>query len=327
MLRKSCIASLVLAGVTSLSTGARADGENVSLKDVTAAPAEQYVWDGFYVGVGIGAGSFDHNVDIDASKSKELQKRHKECVKYSDGEYLEYRECIEYGWSDWETKFKKVDSKSASSGDDDWDIFGTAQIGYDRLLHSRVLIGAFADFDFYQDADHSFSEPWIEQFRRYKKEVGSIDGDIELDHVWSIGGKVGFLLTPCIALYGVGGYTEASLDGSVDVTFKNHWGKSTVLSMEAPDDLNGYFVGAGGEVKLKKNVSLKFEYRYSEFDGESASASGGSVSNPFRCGYYKECRIVKDFDAHADFDTEIQSVRAVLVLKFDEPERAVASLK
>ncbi len=169
--------------------------------------------------------------------------------------------------------------------------------------------------------DDNFSEPWIKSFGKWDKEIASIDGNIELDHMWSIGGRLGILITPRILLYAVGGYSEASLDGSVDVDF----GHGKKLSLAAPDELQGYFLGGGAELKLRKNVSLKFEYRWTQLDGDDASAcDSSSISWKKWC---KEYELTKDYNAHADFDADIQSVRAVLVLKFDEPERPVAALK
>jgi opacity protein-like surface antigen len=303
MLRKRSVVLSAFAAMSSfaIASGASADGVE-SVKD-GPAPVEDYVWDGLYVGVGIGAGSFDHDVDVDSSKTKTLKMRDK-------------YDC------DWKTIWgPHTIDKSTSFGDDDWNVFGTMQIGYDRLVHNRFLIGAFADFDFYQDADDSFSEPWIKSFGKWKQEIASIDGNIELDHVWSIGGRLGILVTPRILLYAVGGYSEASLDGSVDVNFKH----GPTLSLAAPDELQGYFLGGGAEFKLRENVSLKFEYRYTKLDGDSASASDTDSDSWTK--WCKEYELTKDYNAHADFDADIQSIRAVLVLKFDEPERPVAALK
>lgn len=290
------------------SPTAQADGIEGSLKDAPPV-AETYVWDGLYVAFGGGAGSFDHNGSINTSKTKTLEKKH--CTKWV------WFYCVE--WSDWEEKWSDTKTKSGTFGDDEWDAFGTIQIGYDRLIHDRFLIGAFADVDIYGDSNNDYSG-------KLGHEV-SVDGNLELERVWSVGGRLGFLVHPCILIYGVGGYTEASLDGSADIEFKKHYGHPTVLTLKAPDELQGYFVGGGGEIKLTKNIGLKFEYRMADYDSESASAYGSTTSDPFWCGYGKKCRVRKDFAADADLDAEVHSIRAALVVKFGEPEHAVEPLK
>jgi outer membrane immunogenic protein len=310
MFRKCRVASIAVAAIWSLATTSMSSADDMggSLKDMPSA-AETYLWNGFYVGVGIGAGSFDQSVDVDASKSKTVEKRHKECVY--EGEFCSYE------WGPWKEVWSSTKDKSFTSSDDDWDVFGTLKIGYDRLIHERFLIGAFADVDFYSNSDHTFSEPWVEDY----KEIGSIDGSFEIDNVLSAGVRAGLLLTPRILAYAVGGYSRANVDGDVDVSFKD----GTILRLGGPDDLDGYFVGGGAEIKLRRNVSLQFEYRYTDLDSDSASASHTSVKS--WGNDYCETRVTKTYNAFADFDGDIQSVRAVLVFKLDTPAHHVEPLK
>lgn len=295
-------AVLLLATVSS----ARADGTAGSLKDAPPV-AEEYVWDGLYVGIGGGAGSFDHHGEINTFKKKTLEKSQKNC------QYYPYFHCT---WTNWEkVGTPHIDTTSNEFGNDDWDIFGTLQIGYDRLFHKHLLIGAFADVDIYRDADNSYSGPLSHKV--------FADGNLDLERVWSVGGRLGFLLSPRCLIYGVGGYTEAKLDGSADIQFGHYHG----LTLDAPDELKGYFVGGGGEIKLRKNISFKLEYRYADYGSESASVYESSTSDPFWCGYNKKCRITKDFGADVDIDAEIHSIRAALVVKFGDHEQPLAALK
>lgn len=307
-------ASTVIAALIASPT-ARADGMEGSLKDAPPV-SEEYVWDGLYVGFGGGAGSFDHRGTINTSKTSTLKKSHKECKEVGYywwwGRKLSY--CKEWGWSDWTEKWSDTSTKSGKFGDDEWHAFGTVQIGYDRLFHKHLLIGAFADVDIYRDADSSISG-------KLGRSV-SLDGSLDLERVWSVGGRLGFLVTPRILLYGVGGYTEAKVDGSLDVSFG-----STPVSLDLSDDLKGYFIGGGGEIKLRKNISLKLEYRYADYDGMSFSASGQDTFGPYACGYNKKCKITKEYGVDGDLDAEIHSVRAALVVKFGDHEPAPAPLK
>lgn len=303
------------------ASAARADGMEGSLKDAPPV-SEEYAWDGLYVGFGGGAGSFDHNGTINTSKLKTttVKESHKVCEKWDIkkvwiGHYwwpVTY--CKKWGWETTEKSWSgNPDTKSGTFGDDAWNPFGTVQIGYDRLFHKHLLIGAFADVDIYRDADSSISG---------KLRGVSFDGSLDLDRVWSVGGRLGFLVTPRILLYGVGGYTEAKVDGSVDVAF----GKE-IVPLDFSDDLKGYFIGGGGEIKLRKNISLKLEYRYADYDGTGGSASGSETYGPYPCGVHKKCKITKEYGADGDFDAEIHSVRAALVVKFGAHEPELAPLK
>lgn len=298
-----CALSAILCGSPWLT--ALADGySGGSLKDAPPPP-EPYVWSGAYVGVGIGIGSLDRSVNVDANARKQVEERECEyAYELLSLDALVYEPCSYGAWAPLGPAMTK--SFGTQFGDDDWNGFGTIQIGYDRLIHDRILLGGFADFDFYPDA-----EP--------------------LKNVWSIGGRLGFLVTPRILLFGVGGYTEARLDaGAVNVVFGGPSGP-TSLALASPDELQGWFVGGGAELMLRSNVSLKIEYRYSDFGGESAWASGGSTSGPTCLNMYYcsvQQRVTTMYNAHADYDADMHSVRLAIALKLgDHEDRRVAPLK
>jgi opacity protein-like surface antigen len=247
---------------------AQADGIPGSLKDTLPPPPEEYVWDGLYVGVGVGGESFDHNGNITLSKKS----------KY---------------WTS---------TKDVGFGDDDWKVFGTVQVGYDRTFHQRFLIGAFADFDFTPDNNETFSG--------FTK-LGCFEGNLNLHDVWNVGGRLGFLVNPRVLVYAAGGYSHADIDGSVTADFSSKYKKPT-LTIKA-DDMDGFFVGGGTEVKIRKNVSVKLEYRYTGLGSQSASEE------------WKD--FCETFGLKGDLDAHMHSVRASLVLKFGEPERPVEPLK
>ncbi len=331
-MRKKHLASLAVAGIASLSiiSVAHADGYEPAGKAM-AAPVADYAWGGLYIGVGVGGASFDNNVGVDASKSVQKEKCRR--VKRYDGKY----KCKDKrGWRP--DGKPHTEHKSAQFGDDEWNVFGTLQVGYDHLMGKRFLVGVFGDVDFYWDAENNFSEPWIKRYRRRSKskEIGSFDGHIDLERIWNVGARAGFLVMPHWLIYGGGGYSRAELDGAIDVTFKGDRRRrrrcrgsrcDTVLSVNAPDNLDGYFLEGGTEFKLHRNVSLKLAYRYQDLDGFSASASAHHEGHPYggRERGYK--RFVKDFTEKASFDAEIHSIRATLVIGLNPVPRAVVPLK
>ena len=307
-----CYRSVLIGGISAAAFGvASADGIESSLKD--APIVETYNWSGFYIGAGIGAGMFDHDGSVSNSKTKKFEKKCKDPPPPHKLEAAILPPC-----TDFETT--KTSSHTSSFGDDDWDGFGTIQIGYDRQIHDRFVAGVFADFDFYPDSDHHFKDVWTKD----KKTLGSVDGHLELDNVWSVGGRLGYLVMPRLLLYADGGYTQASLDGSLTVSLK---GKKDPFSFDMDDDLHGWFAGGGAELKLHKNVSLKLEYRFAEYDDWGASSSGSKTIGPYPCKKHSECKITKTWSSESDFDFELQTVRAALVIRLDEPEQPVAALK
>lgn len=309
------------------SVEAKADGYSGSIKDAPPAP-EVYQWNGLSVGVGIGVGRTDTNISVDADKTATKEKRKCEKKSYYYYGWHYYYDCDKYDWEEVDSWTKYIDS---AFGDDQWNAFGTLQIGYDRLIGDRILIGAFADFDFYVDADNAFSS-----YEKYGKSHTWVDGDFDLKNVWSVGGRLGFLVTPRVLLYGVGGYTEARVDGAASATFKWDGNPATTVSMELPDELKGYFIGGGAELKIQKNLSLKLEYRYSHYGSESSSGSGGSTGEPSGCGsassgsssYCYQYRVNTEANAKSDIDMDIHSVRAALVFKLgDLHDRGYEPLK
>jgi len=328
MLRKRITATgsaLVLAALA--APAALADGEP---KSFVAPVASKSSWSGFYFGIGGGAGNVDQSVSTDASKTTQIDKfkkvpKFKEITKTIKNchfvPYWPYSKCVhkpityhvpdgyEYQQYDSDTKYA---SKSDSFQDDAWHAFGTLQFGADYQIHDRFLIGAFVDVDIYRDAESSFSS---------KNKLVSTSSRLGVDRVWNVGGRIGIIAHNNFLLYGVGGYSKADIDNSTLIDFKHGPDFKFV-----PDDrLKGYFVGGGGEWKFHKNVALKLEYRYAKYDGESASASATKEYVDY--DHFKKYEVTKHYNASASYDTDIHSIRGVLVFRFDDATPDPAALK
>jgi outer membrane immunogenic protein len=304
------VSSLVLA-----ASDARADGMQGSLKD-SPAP-ETYAWSGLSVGAGIGIGSFSQDIWADASRKDLLEKKHcwfswwfKKWKCYKDFD-VAYRE------------------QHGHFSEDSWKAFGTLQIGYDRLIRDRFLLGAFADLDFYLDAKDDFSKDSV----HYHKTIGTLSGDIEREHIWTVGGRFGVLLRPRVLAYALAGYSQMKLDGSLNVHFNDpfyYTNAPSDLTLKLPSELHGWTVGAGVELKREKRLSLKLEYRYSHFDGAEASASESTFEKFKYYGYDSKTEVkhwIKENANVALSDTDVHSVRAVLVWKLTDDARHVEPLK
>jgi len=123
--------------------------------------------------------------------------------------------------------------------------FGTLQVGYDRVIMPRIVIGAFFDYDFDSiDSNVSFFN-------------GAANFHFNLNDMWTAGGRLGYLINPNTMVYALGGYSQATFDlpaGTHNSTF------------------SGYSVGAGLETNITGNWFLKGEYRYTSLDDQTIFA-------------------------------------------------------
>jgi opacity protein-like surface antigen len=85
-------------------------------------------------------------------------------------------------------------------------------------------------------------------------------------------GRAGYLVTPNVLLYGLGG-----LELGHFVAFSG--GEEETVSGKSGKWVAGYTVGAGGEVKLTDNWSLRGEYRYLHFDVNRNAADSSSQTS------------------------------------------------
>jgi outer membrane immunogenic protein len=272
----------VLAASVALSSVAAADGYEGGGKAM-AAPVVAYAWGGLYVGVGVGGASADMSLIDDMFRCNNNCRRN--------------------------NPTQGVFSDQLSAGDDDWDVFGTMELGYDHLVHNRFLIGAFVNFDFGDRSDVGFNE--VGTVALNGAQNWSANGAFEIEHSWDVGGRLGVLATPKLLIFASAGYTE--LKFNTRATMISNTGQVPFVNLSVDDDLTGYFVGGGVTYALADKVALKFEYRYADYDGESFFAE---ENGPGR----------RERNITANVDADIQSVRAVLVLRL-APDRQVVPLK
>ncbi len=137
-------------------------------------------------------------------------------------------------------------------------------VGADYQLNNHFVIGAFATYDWSNiDTNASITDG-----------VGAISANlIKIDSGWTVGGRLGVLATPESMIYALLGYSWMNYD---DIKVS---GPGISFAFALPDT-SGWTVGLGFEHKLNQNVSLRGEYRYTEFGKETVFADPaiGSVS-------------------------------------------------
>ena len=180
--------------------------------------------------------------------------------------------------------------------------FGTVQGGCDyqfALGTYNLVVGAFGDYDF-ANLKGNHSPPGFSV-------IGSQDlvAQEKMTSAWSVGGRIGWLVTPSLLTYFSAGYTEAKFD-SQNYTNLNGPPFGVLQNVYTPGQTyKGYFIGAGDEYALKFLPGLfwKTEYRFSEFDTKTNPIL--STINNIPTGYSEDS---KKF---------VHTVRSELVYRFN----------
>jgi outer membrane immunogenic protein len=265
-------AAIIAAGVHGASAADLYSHGGGSLKD---APVDVPlpIWTGFYVGAGVGAAMGFHDTDFSGLNAG--------IVEVLGASLFE------------------GNSDNGSSS-----VLGTLQIGYDRQVGSRWVIGAFADYD-WTDLDSDLGNSAISSTIPLVGTVtaASVSSKAEIDSSWTLGGRVGFLATPSTMVYGLLGWTHANYDLSSEFTLVEVEGLAGgTFGDKKSADSDGFTIGAGVETMLRDNWSLKLEYRFTDLGSENISTP--VVTLPLS--------LVTVDAATTHVDSEIHSVRAVL---------------
>lgn len=331
MYRVTCTALLAAPWLIFASVQtAEAANINVSgsLKDGPPAPVTE-TWTGLHVGGGIGVSILHGDLNADGHRKDTIFKCREGGIEYvgeNEKKQCKEEKIYELFGLEQENSFNLDDSGDAG-------FLGTVQIGYDKQINSRYVVGAFADVD-WSSAKAKFNQSSLVGLNIHGHEknilTASANSEIEQDWGYTLGGRVGWLATPRTLLYFLAGYTKVHLDNpTVNFKFKDplgfieHINSPTDLTVKLPDELDGYTVGGGIETKLRQNWSLKFEYRFSDLDGGSGSASSHVQQC---CKYFHRKKIGRliESGAKADLDAQLHTVRLVLSYKFgarqDQPE-------
>jgi outer membrane immunogenic protein len=120
--------------------------------------------------------------------------------------------------------------------------FGTVEVGYDRQF-GRFVAGIFFNYDFTSIGT-----------KLNASGDGSFSASYDLDSLWSVGGRLGYLVNPSTLAYVLGAYTQASFSVSPSNSFVHD------------KDYSGFSVGGGLETALGGSWFLKAEYRFTSFD-------------------------------------------------------------
>lgn len=134
-----------------------------------------------------------------------------------------------------------------------------------RITGSNFVLGAFGDFT-RNDLDHGLSAN-IDLFGIKAK----ANAKYSIEDAWTVGGRLGYLVTESVMVYGLAGYTKADTSPlSVSIAGDIN-GKASFKT----SDLDGWVVGGGVELNIADGWFVKGEYRYTRYDGDNVTILPG----------------------------------------------------
>ena len=280
-MNKSFLGLAVGAALTLSVSTALADGYGYgSVKDGPMV-APQVNWSGLYIGAAVGYGI--------ATTDLSGYSYTKEIIEKLKGHPVH-----------WHENYAETGAKGVS-GDG---VQGTLTLGYDQQIHPGLLIGIFGDYTFGDlESEHSVngmsSEAiWVLLGTAYDRWLEPAHLKTKIGDSWSIGARIGLVQEKTL-WYAFAGYTEADFDWD----FAAYFDGEHFAGGSGSKTLNGYFLGLGVEHQLFQNVSLKLEYRYTDYD----KVTFGS--------YYEE----EDYGHASKFraDPDVHSIRLGVNWKVD----------
>lgn len=131
-----------------------------------------------------------------------------------------------------------------------------------QLPNSRLVVGAFGDYNWFQNTEFVISTPAL----------GGASGTMALDRQWTVGGRVGYLVTPATLIYALGAYSVLEMD-ALSATV----GGVPVGSLALPT-FKGFEIGGGVEMHVAEQVRVSLEYRQGFYEAESVTAVPGVLA-------------------------------------------------
>lgn len=166
------------------------------------------------------------------------------------------------------------------SGNSSGGFIGGGQIGYNYQFYNNFVIGVEADI---QGLAKSSGNGQLNTFVNPVWTNVSVNGS--LDYFGTVRGRLGWLFTPTLLIYGTGGfaYGGVTLNSSVYQSFGNFAGLG---SSSFSDTLTGWTAGGGVEWMFLPNWSAKAEYLYTDLNSGGTTGFWG-----YNYGYHRHPQI------------------------------------
>lgn len=136
---------------------------------------------------------------------------------------------------------------------------GTLIAGYDLPVAANVIAGVFANYD-WSNSDFKVSA---------SSGGSSVSAELlTLDSSWTIGARLGMVMSNDVLVYGLAGYTRVQFDDASLSANAN----SVTLTFPS---LDGVSFGGGFEKVIGNNLSLRAEYRYTALEDANVAIVAG----------------------------------------------------
>jgi outer membrane immunogenic protein len=223
-----------IAGGLVLALGTAAYSADMPIKAAPIYIPPPITWTGPYVGGNLGGGWFNPGGSADVPSIPIAKK------KYTP------------------------DPLFGLSGGSGAGFIGGVQAGYNYQFLPRWLVGIEGDFD-----GATFSSDQSTAPLTLPGSSASMSQNV--DWLASIRGRVGYLWTPTILLYGTGGAAWADVNYSGSATVQASPSVTAATSFSSVR--SGWIAGAGAEYMWSPQWLLRAEYLFYSFNGTTASAS------------------------------------------------------
>jgi outer membrane immunogenic protein len=174
-------------------------------------------------------------------------------------------------------------TETVSTGGEGW--LGRFGAGCDYQIGSRVVIGAFGDYDG-MNLSGVLEDSYLNYFDCVAgTPLGGCVGNETERSAWGAGGRIGFLVTPKLLTYFDAGYTQANFS---QINLVNIFPPSPASPLYyAAHTYSGWFVGGGTEYSLAgimpcspcglDGLFFRTEYRYAAYGSADLPLLAGGV--------------------------------------------------
>jgi outer membrane immunogenic protein len=162
-----------------------------------------------------------------------------------------------------------TESASTTDGGRGW--LGRVGAGCDYQVSPSIVVGAFGDYDW-------MGLNGTSNLNLTGTPTGfSVEGNEKENNAWSVGARIGYLVTPRLLTYFDGGYTQTTFG---QVNYNNGvTGLAAGLSLPATT-YKGWFIGGGTEYALNmswipiQGLFLRSEYRFDSYGSRDIALVG-----------------------------------------------------
>lgn len=184
----------------------------------------------------------------------------------------------------WETELALSSAlATGSAGVNQNGFIGGGQIGYNFQYGTRLVIGLEADFQGIASnhAVGGFAGSGVPVGFPGETIVSSLESTKSLDYLGTVRGRIGYLFTPTLLIFGEGGLAYGSVNASTSIWQGNEPFLPAFGSFgRFSNTLVGWTAGGGAEWQFMPNWSVKVEYLYYDLGRETFGMTPLAFASP-----------------------------------------------